>query len=152
MCCHSRIIYSTCGHSSFCPRPLIECRDASFDPAMRWSTGCEIVAHPYKSLRLNELCPQCSCTRETLLKEIEQKQIVKFDEWQWKVSYGSGGGTDLRFKKLEDRVEEERKKFEPPPTPKAPKHGRITAGSINRFSWRKSKRKSGKANNNIIIE
>lgn len=142
MCCHSRVIYSTCGHSSFCPRPLLECRDASFDPSVPWSTGCEIAAHPYKSLRLDRLCPSCSSTRERLLLEIKTKQSVKFDEWQWKVSYGMpSGGKDYWTKKAEEREEEDRKKVEPPPTPQSP---RRKPSSIKRFSWRKSKRKSAK--------
>ena len=142
MCCHSRIIYATCGHSTFGPRPLIECRDASFDPSAPWSTGCEIVAHPYKTLRLDQLCPQCTATRDKLLKEVEEKQGVKFDAWQWKVSYSMpSGGKDYWTKKTEE-------KMEPPETPKTPKTPRSlktrTTHSLSRFSWRKSKRKSVK--------
>lgn len=140
MCCHSRIIYATCGHSTFCPRPLVECRDASFDPSAPWSTTCKIVAHPYKTLRMDQLCPPCKTRRDTLLREIEQNQAVRFDEWQWKVSYGMPGHGEKDYwgKKAEERAEEERRKAEPPSK-------RKKSSTLKRFSFRKSnKRKSGK--------
>ncbi|EME88281.1 uncharacterized protein MYCFIDRAFT_76111 [Pseudocercospora fijiensis CIRAD86] len=128
MCCHSRVIFATCGHSSFCPRPLVECRHASFDPSVPWSTGCEIVAHPYKSLRLDQLCPPCQKRRDALIRDIEEQQVVKFDEWQWKVSYGmpSHGGKDYWGKKAEEREAEERKKTEPAADSKQKKNGDLT--------------------------
>ncbi|KAF7196530.1 hypothetical protein HII31_02258 [Pseudocercospora fuligena] len=100
---------------------------------------CEIVAHPYKSLRLDQLCPPCQKRRDALIRDIEEKQVVKFDEWQWKVSYGmpSHGGKDYWGKKAEEREAEERKKTEPAAA------GRQKKSTLKRFSWRRSnKRKS----------
>lgn len=69
------------------------------------------------------------------------KQSVKFDGWQWKVSYGMpSGGKDYWTKKAEEREQEEKKQMEPPAMPQKPRR----QPSIKRFSLRKSKRKSGK--------
>lgn len=140
MCCHRRIIYATCGHSTFSPQPLVECRLASIDPTVQWSSGCQIVAHPYKSLRLDRLCPTCQQRREVLLHEIDESSVVRFDEWQWKVSYGmpGHGGKDYWTKKMEERQEaerlKEREKEKGKDTPNS-------ARSTKRFSWRRSRRK-----------
>lgn len=144
MCCHGRIIFATCGHSNYHPRPLIECRQASFDPSIPWSIGCEIVAHPYKSLRLDQLCPPCQQRRDALMRDIEDKQMVKFDEWQWKVSYGmpSDGTKDYWGKKAEEREEQERKKAEAPSLSSESPSKRKKSG-LKRFSWRKSRRQHG---------
>lgn len=131
MCCHSRVIYATCGHSTFSPRPLIECRNACIGPGVQWSTTCAISAHPYKTLRVDTLCPPCHARRETLLGEIEKSQVIQFDEAKWKVSYASTGGTDYWTKKAEEREEQGRKLMESPSRRK----------SLKRFSWRRSKRK-----------
>ncbi|KAK4635131.1 hypothetical protein CLAFUW4_00577 [Fulvia fulva] len=132
MCCHSRVIYSVCGHSCFGRRPIVECRNASIDPMLEYSTTCEIYGHPFKSLRLDQLCPGCQRRREVLLQEIDASHVVKFDEWQWKVSYGlpGHGGKDYWTRKAEEREEEHEKKDS----------GRRK--SQKRFSWRRSRRKT----------
>ncbi|KAK4507453.1 hypothetical protein PRZ48_001188 [Zasmidium cellare] len=135
MCCHRRIIYATCGHSIFCPKPLVECRHASIDPILEYSTTCEIVAHPYKSWRVDQLCPSCEQRRDALLREIDESNVVRFDEWQWKVSYGlpEGGGKDYWGKKADEREEKSKEK-------KDEKRRKST----KRFSWRR-KTKDGKS-------
>lgn len=139
MCCHRRIIYATCGHSIFCPKPLVECLNASIDPRLDFSTTCEIVGHPYKSWRVDQLCPSCQQRRDILLREIDESNVVRFDECQWKVSYSlpGGGGKDYWSKKAEEREEQSREK----------KEEKKRKGS-KRFSWRRtkdgSKRKSSR--------
>ncbi|SMR45358.1 unnamed protein product [Zymoseptoria tritici ST99CH_3D1] len=134
MCLHRRAIFTTCGHSTFSPQPLVECRHACIGPAVSWSTTCQIVAHPYKTLKLDSLCPPCQARRDALLLEIEEKQVVKFDEWQWKVSYGmpSNGGKDYWGKKAEEREQEEKRRMSEVST--------STRRKSKRFSWRKSKK------------
>jgi hypothetical protein len=135
MCLHRRVIFTTCGHSTFGPQALIECRNACIGPAVSWSSTCQIVAHPYKTLKLDSLCPPCQARRDALLHEIEVKQVVKFDEWQWKVSYGmpSGGGKDYWGKKAEERQLQENNR---PSELASPTRRR----SSKRFSWRRHKR------------
>ena len=58
---------------------------------------------------------------------------MKFDEWQWKVSYGlpGQGGKDYWTKKAEEREEKEQEKKD-----------NSRRKSQKRFSWRRSKRKT----------
>lgn len=88
MCYHRLFIYTTCGHSSFSSVPILMCRHASIAPSSTFSMACIIVAHPYKSTKLAQLCPPCQHQRDTLLDHIESGLIVKYDTWRWKVSYG----------------------------------------------------------------
>ncbi|KAK4895560.1 hypothetical protein LTR27_006343 [Elasticomyces elasticus] len=105
MCCHRLFIYTTCGHSTFVPEPLVLCRNAAIPPDSDHSIMCEIVAHPYKSLRLEQLCPPCQARRDSMLSRIEQRQQVTFDEYKWKVSYAMPEhGKDFWTKKMEDRL------------------------------------------------
>ena len=71
-----------------------------------------------------------------LLQQIDESHAVRFDEWQWKVSYGlpGHGGKDYWSKKAEEReqMEQERKDSN-------------RRKSQKRFSWRRSKRR--KTNN-----
>jgi hypothetical protein len=87
-------------------------------------------------LRLDSLCAYCQARRDALLHDIEVKQVVKFDEWQWKVSYGmpSNGGKDYWGKKAEEREQEERRKASEIVSPSRRK------SSIKRFSWKRHKR------------
>jgi len=104
MCCHRLVIYTTCGHSFFSPRPITECRNASVPPNGSSSTACELFGHPYRSWRLGRLCPTCQYRRETLLSSVEQTQEVRFDEWKWKVSYGMPAHGKAQWtKKAEER-------------------------------------------------
>ncbi|KAK0256447.1 hypothetical protein LTR91_022775 [Friedmanniomyces endolithicus] len=105
MCCHRLFIYTTCGHSTFAPEPLVLCRHAAIPPDSDHSTMCKIIAHPYKSLRLEQLCPPCQRRRDSMLGRIEQCQHVEFDEYKWKVSYAMPmHGKDYWTKKMEDRL------------------------------------------------
>lgn len=133
MCCHSRTIYATCGHSTFSPQPLIECRNACIGPGVQWSTTCSISAHSYKTLRVDTLCPPCKARREILLGEIEKSQVIQFDQAKWRVSYASTGGTDYWTKKAEEREDRERKMS----SSLSPSRSK----SLKRFSKRRSKRK-----------
>lgn len=130
MCFHSRMIYATCGHSTFSPRPLIECRHACIAPGVQWSISCMISAHPYKTLRVNTLCPPCHVQRASLLGDIQRSQVIHFDDARWRVSYASTGGADYWTKRAEDREQQVRKLGESPSRRK----------SLKRFSWWRSKR------------
>lgn len=108
MCCHRLYMYSVCGHSALSPAPLIECRHASIPPGQSHSTSCELIAHPYQSWKLWQLCPPCQQRRDELMGVFEESQVVKFDEWRWKVSYGMPThGKDYWGKKADERQEEE---------------------------------------------
>lgn len=113
MCCHSKIVYATCGHSEFGSRPLIKCRKAPADvvvgiPRTGLSKGtkdsqppwphpedmaaasmprCEIFAHPLKTLRIERLCPRCEAGRDTLLRSQAGRSAVtelRWDRPQWR--------------------------------------------------------------------
>ena len=125
MCCHSLYIYLTCGHSTFAPRPLIMCLHASIPPDGSHSTICEIVAHPYRSWRLEQLCPPCQERRQALLDRIDLGQKIEYDEWKWKVSYGvSQEREDCRIAEAEGRSQEEGREMD------------AVRGRSKRFSWR----------------
>lgn len=137
MCCHKLYIYTVCGHSALSDKPLMECRHASIGPGGTFSSTCDLVAHPYQSWRLEKLCPPCQQRRDALVGRFEEAQVVKFDEWKWKVSYGmpAHGGKDYWSLKADAREEEqaEKQEIERP------------AKKSNRFSLkRKSTRKSTK--------
>ncbi|KAK4995438.1 hypothetical protein LTR66_004737 [Elasticomyces elasticus] len=89
MCYHRLYIYDTCGHSFFSNIPLSVCRHASISPFASFSKTCDIRAHPFQSVKLEKLCAQCQRQRDMLLTAVEQDQIVRFEEWRWKVSYRS---------------------------------------------------------------
>ena len=129
MCCHRLYIYSTCGHSVFSPKPLLVCELAGIPRDGAFSTQCELVAHPYQSWKLNSLCPECHDRRVKLLSRVEVRQVIKYDEWRWKVSYGMPAhGKDFWGKKADEREKLEKE------TGKKKK----TSG---RFSWKRLKRK-----------
>ena len=138
MCCHRLYIYAVCGHSALSEKPLIECRHAAIAPGQYFSQICEHIAHPYQSWRIESLCPPCQRQRDTLISNIEAAQVVKFDEWKWKVSYGMPAhGKDYWTKKDEQREEEKMKRRRE----EEQNNGRRS----NRFSLkRKSTRKSTK--------
>lgn len=109
MCCHKLYIYAVCGHSALSEKPLIECRHASIEPGQYFSQNCELIAHPYQSWRIESLCPPCQTQRDALMSHLEAAQVVKFDEWKWKVSYGMPAhGKDFWTRKAEQREEEKR--------------------------------------------
>lgn len=89
MCYHKLYIFTTCGHSTYCPKPLLTCRHASIGPLSTYSEECELRAHPFQSLKIESLCSTCQRDRNTLLGRLESDQIVRFDEWRWKVSYSA---------------------------------------------------------------
>lgn len=89
MCYHKLYIYTTCGHSSFSPHPLLLCQHASIAPSSTYSTSCALLAHPFQSLKLEHLCPSCQQRRDKLLEKLDNSQTVRFDEWRWKVSYSA---------------------------------------------------------------
>ena len=127
MCCHKLYIYSSCGHSTFGPKPLIECCNAAFPPDGSFSTLCKFTAHPFQSWKINALCPECHHRRTVLMDRIEISQAVKYDEWRWKVSYGMPAhGKDFWGRKADERAELEAKT------------GKRTRKAL-RFSWRRSK-------------
>lgn len=134
MCCHRLFIYGTCGHSTFSPEPLILCRHASIPPDGSHSTRCELIAHPYQSWRIEQLCPPCQKRRDSMLSRIERTTKVEFDEWKWKVSYALPlHGKDYWTTKMEKLAEEEQKKSQ--------EHlGRKK--SLKRFSWKRKSTKS----------
>jgi hypothetical protein len=101
MCCHRLYVYTTCGHSTLSSKPLIE-------PDGHQSTSCEIIAHPYQSWKIETLCPPCQHQRDTLMSRIETTQVVKFDEWRWKVSYGMPAhGKDFWGRRADEREKRE---------------------------------------------
>ena len=131
MCIHRLFIHSVCGHSTFSPFPLITCRNACIPPDTTHSTTCTIIAHPYQSWKLESLCPSCEARRTALLEAVEITQVVKFDEWRWKVSYGMPAhGKDFWGRKAEEREEGEAS---------LKGEGRKKR---KRFSWRRSRRKT----------
>lgn len=114
MCCHSRIVFATCGHSEFGSRPLVKCRKASVDvvvgmPRMDLpktlqepkplfqqleemgiasTPRCEVFAHPFKTLRLERLCPSCEVRRDVLLAGEAGRSsvaVLRWDDLQWRV-------------------------------------------------------------------
>jgi len=134
MCCHKLYIYAVCGHSALSEKPLIECRHASIEPGQNFSNSCELIAHPYRSWRIESLCPPCQSQRDALMSHLEAAQVIKFDEWKWKVSYMAKNGKDFWTRKTEQR-EEEKKQEEM----------QKSARKSNRFSLkRKSTRKKDK--------
>lgn len=134
MCCHRLFIYSTCGHSHLSPTPLILCRHACIPPNLTYSTTCELIAHPYQSWKVESLCPECHARRVRLLAQVEVAQVVKFDEWRWKVSYGMPAhGKDFWGRKAEEREEREERERE----------GLGREGSKRRKRW-SLKRRSGR--------
>ena len=127
MCCHKMYIYGTCGHSVFSEKPLVLCRLASIPPDGSFSTRCEILAHPFQSWNIDSLCPECDARRTRLLSRIEIMQVIKYDEWQWKVSYGMPAhGKDFWGKKADERVRLEQET------------GKRTKRSL-RFNWMRSR-------------
>lgn len=108
MCCHRLFIYNTCGHSTLAPRPIITCRHACIPPNLTYSTTCTLIAHPYQSWKVDSLCPECHARRAQLLEQVEISQVVRFDEWKWKVSYGlPAHGKDFWSRKAEEREKTE---------------------------------------------
>lgn len=89
MCYHKLYIFTTCGHSCMSTRPLIMCRHASISPVSTYSSGCELKTHPYQCNKIESLCWTCQRRRSELLGRLEQQQVVRYDEWQWKVSYSA---------------------------------------------------------------
>lgn len=139
MCCHKLYIYAVCGHSAASERPLIECRHASIEPGQYFSKDCQIVTHPYQSWRIESLCPPCQTQRDTLMSHLEAAQVVKFDEWKWKVSYGMPAhGKDFWSRKAEQR-EEEKKQEEM----QSARNNKSKRFSLKRMSTRKKERKAG---------
>ena len=87
MCCHQLYIYDICGHCTFGPRPLIECPAAGIAPDAHRSSKCELTSHPYRSTKVERLCPACKRRRDSMLDRLERCQHVEYDEYKWKVSY-----------------------------------------------------------------
>lgn len=111
MCCHSLYIYTTCGHSTLSPKPIIECRHASIEPVQHRSTDCELITHPYQSWKLERLCPPCQEQRQALMSAIEAVQTIKFDEGKWRVSYGMPvHGKDFWGRRADERELRERER------------------------------------------
>lgn len=132
MCYHKLYIFATCGHSFYRPTPLLTCRHASIAPTSSYSKACEMAAHPFHSLKIESLCSRCERQRSTLLENLESRQVVRFNEWQWKVSYSK---PDVEVAEVEG-----------PSTPSSKK--REKKDKTPRGSWRRSnKGRSEKANN-----
>lgn len=111
MCCHRLFVFSVCGHSTLSERPLQECSLASIPPESRRSIACDPIAHPYRSWKLDRLCPACQARRDSLLGGLEASLTVSFDQWRWKVSYGMPAhGKDYWGRKAEEREREERER------------------------------------------
>ena len=127
MCCHRFYIYTRCGHSTFAPKPIVECLDATIPPDGSFSISCDITPHPYQSWRLDSLCPRCADVRRRLLERIEAMQAITFDEVKWKVSYG----LDAHGKDVWGRKAEERERLEKETGKRKRKSGR--------WSWKRSK-------------
>lgn len=101
MCYHRLFIYTTCGHSIFSRRPLVLCDAASLGHA---DSSCRLIAHPFQSWKLNSLCTACADNRTVLLDRIDVSEVIKYDEWRWKVSYGMPKhGKDFWGRKVEER-------------------------------------------------
>ena len=87
MCYHKLYIFTTCGHSIYSSVPLLTCRHASIAPTSLYSIECKMQAHPFQSLKIESLCFTCQRRRSVLLEQLENQQLIRFDDWQWKVSY-----------------------------------------------------------------
>lgn len=87
MCYHKLYIFTTCGHSCYGPIPLQPCRHATIAPMSSSSESCKIQTHPYQSLKIESLCGTCQRQRSILLERLEGQEVIRFEEWQWKVSY-----------------------------------------------------------------
>lgn len=110
MCHHKLYIFSICGHSSYGAKPLRICRDASIAPTASISEGCEIKTHAFQSLKIESLCWTCQRRRSELLERIESKQMVRYDEWQWKVSYSAPHTVAGEDDAIDRRLGKEREK------------------------------------------
>ena len=130
MCYHKLYIFTTCGHSCMGKQPLIMCRHASISPISTYSSACELKTHPFQCKKIESLCWSCQRRRSELLGKLEEQQVVRFDEWQWKVSYSAPQAMlaekDAIDRKVERQVEKNTIKKE------KSKSGRV--------SWRKSKK------------
>jgi len=109
MCHHRLYVFTTCGHSYFASTPILTCRHASIEPTATFSRSCMVQAHPFQTLKIEKLCRSCEYKRTHLLSRLESKQIVRFDEWKWKVSYitpddGFESPTDKSKKGLENKT------------------------------------------------
>lgn len=131
MCYHKLYIFTTCGHSCMSQRPLIMCRHASISPVSTYSSGCELKTHPYQCNKIESLCWTCQRRRSELLGQLEQQQVVRYDEWQWKVSYSAPQAMLAEKDAIDRKVEKHAEKM-------ALKKEKSKPG---RMSWRKSNKK-----------
>ncbi|EMC93421.1 hypothetical protein BAUCODRAFT_76313 [Baudoinia panamericana UAMH 10762] len=133
MCCHRLFVYSVCGHSAFSITPLILCQDAAIAPDAEHSSRCELVAHPYRSLKLDMLCPSCQQRRDAILGRVEQCQVVTYDEYKWKVSYAMPAhGKDFWTRKMEEKEAKETEE----------RKQQKDMEKRKRFSWKRASKKS----------
>jgi len=87
MCWHKLYIFTTCGHSTYSSQPLIICRDASIGPSSTYSESCNLRAHPFHTIKIEQNCFACRKQRDRLMERLDNAQVVRFDECRWKVSY-----------------------------------------------------------------
>lgn len=86
MCYHKKAIFTTCGHSSWGPLVGSPCSDTnSSQSPSRWQT-CKKRSHPFRTLRIDTLCPHCNAERERLLAALETEQVERKSAgaWPWK--------------------------------------------------------------------
>lgn len=118
MCYHKLYIFTTCGHFLYGATPLQMCRHASIAPTSSYSGTCKLQSHPFHTLKIESLCEQCQIQRQVRLEVLEGRQIIRFEDWQWKVSYTvpeeglTEPGERLASKKDVERERERQRKRE----------------------------------------
>lgn len=145
MCYHKLYIFTTCGHSFFGTKPLVMCRHASIAPMATYSRACELQAHPFQSLKFDNLCRECQRRRSILLDRLECHQIVRFDEWQWKVSYSAPHAAGLTSPSMQNTASTKRAEKEKESANEKKDKEKANREDKSRLSWKRSrpKKRSG---------
>jgi hypothetical protein len=80
-----------------------------------------------------------------LLREVEHEQVVRFEEWRWKVSYRlpGDGAKDYWGKKAEEREGETRRREREKRSKVKGEVGNIRSTTFKRFSWKKKSGRNG---------
>ncbi|KAF2118541.1 hypothetical protein BDV96DRAFT_570138 [Lophiotrema nucula] len=55
------------------------------------------LSHPFLSYRMDSMCLVCTRRRAELLMALEDRNEVKFEEWEWKVKYLSPVPEESRY-------------------------------------------------------
>ncbi|KAF2227970.1 hypothetical protein BDZ85DRAFT_255189 [Elsinoe ampelina] len=97
MCYYRLHIFTTCGHTSFSPNPVRQCRESTTyrlklmtRSALTPWLGCPIrTTHPLQTFKVERLCNQCQTARDNLLYHLDSAHVIRVDDTKWKVSYAA---------------------------------------------------------------